>query len=123
MLRVIVTNLLGNAVKFTPAGEVVVTVSGGPREQAVAISDTGPGIAEADRDRIFQPFEQLDPIRAKHLPGVGLGLALVREISSALGARVELRSQVGVGSTFTVSMPLPAAREPARPADGPAATL
>jgi PAS domain S-box-containing protein len=106
LLRVVVSNLIGNAVKFTTSGGVQVTVSASARELAIAVGDTGPGIPEPERDRIFQPFEQLDPIRAKHVPGVGLGLALVREVCAALGARVALRSEVGVGSTFTVGIPI-----------------
>lgn len=106
LVRVVLANLVGNAVKFTLSGEVAVTVAGGAGDQAISVSDTGPGIPDAERDRIFEPFEHLDPIRAKHLPGVGLGLALVREICSALGARVELRSEVGAGSTFTVRFPV-----------------
>jgi signal transduction histidine kinase len=121
LARVVVTNLLGNALKFTSRGGVTATVSAGPRDQSLAIADTGPGIPAAERDRVFQPFEHLDPIRAKHLPGVGLGLALVREICAALGARVELRSEVGTGSTFTVGFPAASADQPAREAGAPAA--
>ncbi len=118
LVRVVLSNLVGNAVKFTASGEVAVVVADGVRERRISVSDTGPGIAEADRDRIFEPFEQLDPIRAKHLPGVGLGLALVREICASLGARVELRSDVGAGSTFTVCIPL----APERRRGGPGGT-
>lgn len=120
LARVVLANLVGNAVKFTASGEVAVVVAGGAREQAITVSDTGPGIPEAERDRIFQPFEQLDPIRAKHLPGVGLGLALVREICAALGARVELRSEVGAGSAFTVRFPIASAERPGVPGGAPA---
>ncbi|HSB19059.1 MAG TPA: PAS domain-containing sensor histidine kinase [Anaeromyxobacteraceae bacterium] len=120
LARVVLSNLVGNAVKFTTSGEVAVAVASGNREQAVTVSDTGPGIAEAERERIFQPFEQLDPIRTKHLPGVGLGLALVREICAALGARVELRSEVGVGSAFTVRFPVASAERPGIPGGAPA---
>jgi protein-histidine pros-kinase len=120
LARVVLSNLVGNAVKFTTSGEVAVAVASGTREQAVTVSDTGPGIPEAERDRIFQPFEQLDPIRTKHLPGVGLGLALVREICAALGARVELRSEVGVGSTFTVRFPIAPGERPGVPGGAPA---
>lgn len=104
-VRVVVANLIGNAVKFTDAGQVEVTVSPGADGQRIAVTDTGPGIPEQDRERIFEPFEQRDPVHMKHLPGVGLGLALVREIAAALGARVELESTVGKGSTFSVVLP------------------
>jgi PAS domain S-box-containing protein len=105
LVRVVVSNLLENAVKFTSSGTIVVRIVAASGEQRVAVSDSGPGIPEADRDRIFEPFEQLDPIAMKHFPGVGLGLALVRELCAALGARVELRSALGAGSTFTVVLP------------------
>ncbi len=104
-VRVIVANLVGNAVKFTEAGGVEVSLSAGEDGQRISVKDTGPGIPEVDFARIFEPFEQRDPVHMKHLPGVGLGLALVREIGAALGARVELRSAVGAGSTFTVVLP------------------
>jgi PAS domain S-box-containing protein len=106
LVRVVAANLVGNAVKFTDAGGVLVTVSpGDDGQQRIAVTDTGPGIPDEDQARIFQPFEQRDPVHMKHLPGVGLGLALVREIAAALGARVELDSAVGKGSTFAVILP------------------
>ncbi len=71
----------------------------------LAVIDSGPGIP-ADRQRlIFEPFTQLEPVRHKHTPGVGLGLALVERMVAALGGRVELRSELGCGSEFTVVLP------------------
>jgi len=105
-VRIIVANLVGNAVKFTSAGWVRVRISAGPSEQRVEVGDSGAGIPEAEQARIFEPFEQLELIESKHVPGVGLGLALARQLSAALGARIELRSKVGEGSTFTVVLPL-----------------
>jgi len=71
----------------------------------LAVIDSGPGIP-ADRQRfIFEPFTQLEPVRHKHTPGVGLGLALVERMVAALGGRVELRSELGCGSEFTVVRP------------------
>jgi signal transduction histidine kinase len=64
--------------------------------------DSGPGIAESDRARIFEPFSQLEPVDQKHTPGVGLGLALVREMVVALGGTIALDSRLGEGSAFTV---------------------
>jgi signal transduction histidine kinase len=106
LLRVVISNLVENAVKFTEAGRVDVQVSGGEEERRVAVTDSGPGIPTDDQESIFQPFVQLDPLHAKHVPGVGLGLSLVRELCAALGARVELRSSPGAGSTFTVVLPI-----------------
>jgi len=105
LTRVVVSNLLGNALKFTAAGHVEVALAADGPDQLITVSDSGPGIAEADRERVFQPFEQLDPVAVKHVPGVGLGLALVRQICAVLGAQIELRSEVGVGSTFVVRIP------------------
>jgi PAS domain S-box-containing protein len=105
-VRVILANLVGNAVKFTEQGAVEVSLTSEGGAQHISVTDTGPGIIEADRGRIFEAFEQREPVHMKHLPGLGLGLALVREIAEALGARVELRSVPGAGSTFTVALPL-----------------
>ncbi len=119
LARVVVSNLLGNALKFTAAGHVEVALELEGRDQVVRVSDTGPGIAAADQERIFQAFEQLDPVAAKHLPGVGLGLALVREICAVLGARIELQSELGQGSTFTVRLPGAPAEERAAAPEPP----
>jgi signal transduction histidine kinase len=67
--------------------------------------DTGRGIAPEDRVRIFEPFEQLEAVPSKHMTGIGLGLSLVREMTNALGGRIELDSEPGQGSTFSVTVP------------------
>ena len=69
------------------------------------MTDTGRGIPPEETARIFEAFEQLEKVAHKHTPGVGLGLALVKRLTEALGGKVEVWSQVGVGSRFTVSMP------------------
>jgi signal transduction histidine kinase len=104
LLRLVLVNLVGNAVKFTDQGSVEVEVADreGPR---VRVRDTGRGIAPENQARIFEPFEQLEQIKHKHTTGVGLGLALVRELSRAIGAQIELESELGGGSTFTVVLP------------------
>ena len=102
LLRLIVTNLVSNAIKFTDKGTVVVSYMRVGDEYRVDVRDSGPGIAVPDQQRIFEPFEQLAPISAKHIPGVGLGLALVRELVKAIGARVSLQSTPGAGATFTL---------------------
>ena len=121
-VSVIVANLLGNAVKFTEKGEVDVMVAASGDGVRVDVIDTGPGIPEEDRARIFEPFEQRDPVQMKHLPGVGLGLSLVREIGAVLGAKVELRSAVGAGSTFSIVLPPVTAERPAVALGTPHAT-
>ena len=77
----------------------------------LAVIDSGPGIPADRRRFIFEPFTQLEPVRHKHTPGVGLGLALVERMVAALGGRVELRSELGCGSEFTVVLP-PAPPQP-----------
>jgi signal transduction histidine kinase len=102
LFRVILANLVGNAIKYTLAGHVDVTIDHGPDGHRVRVSDTGPGIPPEKHEAIFEPFTQLEPLRHKQAPGVGLGLALVREVSKAIGAEVSLISRVGSGSTFTL---------------------
>jgi signal transduction histidine kinase/CheY-like chemotaxis protein len=105
-LRQVLYNLLSNAIKYTPeGGQVAVDVVGEGSSLRLAVSDTGVGIAPADQGRVFEEFTQVgDP--AARQSGTGLGLALTRRLVEAQGGRVELRSTVGVGSTFTVVLPL-----------------
>lgn len=105
LLRLVLLNLLSNAIKFTDAGAIDVAVAAEGGEHRIAVRDTGRGIAVADQARIFEPFEQLEEIARKHTPGVGLGLALVREMVGSLGGRIALASRPGEGSTFTVILP------------------
>lgn len=103
-VRLILVNLVGNAIKFTERGDIEVALAVREGECRVSVRDHGPGIAAADQMRIFEPFERGESISNKHIPGVGLGLALVKRMSEAIGARIELESQVGMGSTFTLVM-------------------
>jgi PAS domain S-box-containing protein len=108
-LRQILVNLLGNAVKFTERGEVVLRVSleSARAEQArlrFAVSDTGIGIASEDQVRIFAPFTQADPSSTRRFGGSGLGLAIVSRLVDMLGGQVELESQLGKGSTFSFTV-------------------
>lgn len=107
LIRLVLINLVMNAVKYTEEGTVQVAVSHTAGEHRLSVKDTGPGIAPELQARIFEPFEQAEPIAKKHTPGVGLGLALVRQLVAILGGRVELQSAVGQGSTFTVVLPPP----------------
>lgn len=109
----IVMNLVSNAIKFTPSGSVVVSVSvGAPADGAkaarvtsIAVTDTGIGIAEADRSRVFEAFRQVDNSSTRPYGGTGLGLAICRRLAHALGGDIRLESEVGRGSTFTLVMP------------------
>jgi len=105
LLRLVLINLVMNAVKYTERGSIRVSVSHTSGEHRLSVEDTGPGIAPELRARIFEPFEQNEPIEKKHTPGVGLGLALVRQLVGILGGRVELQSTLGQGSTFSVVLP------------------
>ena len=106
-LRQIVLNLLSNAVKFTgEGGHVGVTCDAGERAGTVAIevSDTGIGIAADHLERVFEPFVQVSG-GASSDEGVGLGLSISRDLARSMGGRIAVRSEPGVGSTFTVTLP------------------
>jgi signal transduction histidine kinase len=105
LLRVVIGNLVGNALKFTESGrvEVACAVEGG--RHVIRVSDTGPGISRDQRADIFEPFRHIEPLAGKRTTGVGLGLALVKEIMAALGGTVDVASESGSGSTFIVRIP------------------
>jgi signal transduction histidine kinase len=105
LLRLVIVNLVGNAVKFTQEGEVLVFVSHSRGAHRICVRDSGPGIPVEDHERIFEPFEQMEPVLHKHTRGVGLGLSIVKEMVEALSGRIELASELGAGSTFTVVLP------------------
>lgn len=105
LVRLILSNLIDNAIKFTRAGRVQVTVGQAEGTHHIAVTDTGPGIAARDQQTIFLPFEQLEPVNHKHTPGVGLGLALVRQMVEAIGGHIDLTSAEGQGSTFALRLP------------------
>jgi PAS domain S-box-containing protein len=101
----IVTNLAGNALKFTDQGEVCVDVSVASRsgtrvELRIAVRDTGVGVAPEHQEHIFAPFSQVDPSTTRKHTGSGLGLTICREIADKMQGRLWLESRLGVGSTF-----------------------
>jgi len=105
LVQVVLLNLVMNAVKYTQEGEVHVVLEVVPDLRRLKVRDTGPGIAEDAQARIFEPFQHLEPLDNKSKPGVGLGLTLVRELVSALGGQVTLKSAPGQGSELTVALP------------------
>ena len=105
LLRLILSNLVSNAVKFTPEGMVRVDARRDGAALVLSVSDTGPGIAPEDRRRVFEPFQQLGEPRQKHASGVGLGLALVRDVTHALGGSIALDGRDGAGAIFTIRFP------------------
>jgi PAS domain S-box-containing protein len=106
LLRMIASNLLDNAIKYASQGEIMVSLRAQAGFLLLTVADTGPGIPREQQERIFEPFEQLGEVRHKHAPGVGLGLTLVKRMVDLLGGRLTLDSEVGRGSTFTISVPL-----------------
>ena len=106
LVRQILTNLLGNAFKFTETGSVSVRARREEGRAVVEVSDTGPGIAPEHRERIFEAFYQVDPSTTRKEGGSGLGLALSREFVRLLGGELTLRSAPGEGSTFVLSLPV-----------------
>lgn len=110
-LRQIFTNLLSNAIKFTSKGGVVVRVGlNGSTHSGhvlvVEVQDTGIGIAPAAINKLFQNFSQVDASTTRRFGGSGLGLAIVKGLTALLGGTVSVHSQLGVGSTFTVELPV-----------------
>jgi signal transduction histidine kinase/HAMP domain-containing protein len=102
----VLLNLVGNAIKFTEAGEVRVEVSTSDGTFLVAVSDTGPGIAPADQERIFEEFHQVDSSSTRKKGGTGLGLAIAKRIIQMHGGRIWVESSPGRGSTFRFTLPI-----------------
>jgi signal transduction histidine kinase len=107
-VKQILLNLLTNALKFTPRGSVTVTCTQQrpSKEIAIAVADTGIGIASADKTRIFEAFSQADPALTRETGGTGLGLAICRRLATVLGGRITLESKLRQGSTFTLIIPV-----------------
>ena len=104
LLYRILYNLGDNAIKYSDR-EVRFTVRSDGSETWIAVTDKGLGIAEEDIPRIFERFQQLDSSNTRRVGGVGLGLYLSERAAKALGGRIEVQSEVGVGSTFTLCLP------------------
>jgi CheY-like chemotaxis protein len=116
--RQVLLNLVGNAIKFTSTGEVVIRVTSEERQSkpalvTIAVSDTGIGIPVDQRAHVFDKFQQADDSTTRMYGGTGLGLAIARELTALMGGTISLSSsEVGVGSTFTVTVPLARALSP-----------
>ncbi len=108
LLRQVMLNLVGNAMKFTHDGTIAVSVTHltqqGPTE--IVVQDSGVGIAAGDLGRIFEDFVTLDPSYARRTSGTGLGLGIVRRIVTRMGGQIAVESEVGVGTTFRVTLPM-----------------
>jgi len=107
LLKQLLLNLVDNAIAYTPpGGRVEIALAAADGAARLSISDTGPGIAPEDLERIFARFARLDHARTRQSGGAGLGLAIARWIAEAHGGRIAVESVVGQGSTFTVLLPL-----------------
>lgn len=107
-IKQILVNLLGNAVKFTPEmGEIGLEVIGDPEKDEITFTvwDTGIGIAEQDMEKLFKPFVQIDSSLSRNYAGTGLGLSLVDRLVKLHGGGIQVTSEVGKGSRFTVTVP------------------
>jgi two-component system sensor histidine kinase SenX3 len=106
-VAIAVRNILDNAVRYTPRDgsiSIAVTVEGSVAR--VAVSDTGEGIPTRDIDRVFERFYRVDSARSRQTGGTGLGLAIVKHVAESHGGSVSLESELGVGSTFTLRLPI-----------------
>ena len=112
--RQIITNLVGNAIKFTAKGSISIALSAKQLDSKIqlhtAVSDTGIGIAQDKRDKLFIPFSQVDASTTREFGGTGLGLSISRQLAMLMGGEIGVESETGVGSCFwfTVVMPLAA---------------
>jgi signal transduction histidine kinase len=102
-IEIVLTNLIGNAMKFTPrGGRIEVNVFHNPAGTSVEVTDTGPGISREEQQRIFDRFHQTETSERRRQGGVGIGLALARELAQLHGGSLTVESEVGRGSTFTL---------------------
>jgi signal transduction histidine kinase len=110
-LTQVLLNLVGNAIKFTDSGEVVIKADAGNGTFNLTVRDTGPGISEADQAKLFQEFQQADNSITRKKGGTGLGLAISKRIVEMHGGRIWLESVVGQGSTFRFTLPVRVERQ------------
>ena len=105
-LTQVLLNLVGNAIKFTDAGEIAVKAAAANGAYTISVRDTGPGIAETDQAKIFDEFQQADSTQTKAKGGTGLGLSIAKRIIEMHGGKLWVESSLGAGSTFSFTVPL-----------------
>ncbi len=117
VIRNILLNLVGNAAKFTEAGSITISCGKAIRNNQsalwFAVSDTGIGIADSAKERIFQPFQQADETVMNRFGGTGLGLSICKQLAEQVDGTITVESQLGQGSTFRIDVPLEYIQEPA----------
>ena len=104
-LRQVLNNLIGNAIKFTSDGDIIISVKQSDQKLFIAVSDTGIGIDEAAQKRLFQPFTQVDDSSSRRFGGTGLGLSISQRLVELMGGHIQVASTAGKGSTFTIELP------------------
>jgi signal transduction histidine kinase len=112
-LTQVLLNLVGNAIKFTDTGEVVIKAAAANGAFTVAVRDTGPGISQADQAKIFEEFHQADNTATKKKGGTGLGLSIARRIMEMHGGRLWVESETGKGAVFSFMLPVNVERQAA----------
>jgi signal transduction histidine kinase len=105
-LTQVVLNLVGNAIKFSDAGAVIIKASSTNGSFTVAVQDNGPGISTADQGKIFEEFQQADNSATKKKGGTGLGLSISRRIVELHGGKLWVESELGKGSVFSFTLPV-----------------
>jgi CheY-like chemotaxis protein len=110
-IRQVMTNLVGNAIKFTPGGNIVIDVEcesqdAGRATMQISVRDTGPGIPAAKLDSVFEKFSQVDGSTTRKYGGTGLGLAIAKQLVDLMGGSIAVSSRLGEGSTFSFTLPL-----------------
>ena len=105
-LTQVVLNLVGNAIKFSDTGAVIIKATSTNGTFTVAVQDNGPGISKADQGKIFEEFQQADNSATKNKGGTGLGLSISRRIVELHGGRLWVESEIGKGSVFSFTLPV-----------------
>lgn len=128
-LRQSLLNLLANAIKFTPSGSVEIRVALQPMQEPgtgrlrIEVEDTGIGIDPSERDKVFQPFSQIDQSLSSDYSGIGLGMAITQKLIEAMGGQIDFDSEKGKGTCFWIEAPVEMVAEPSQPPSGSAETV